>query len=233
MDEEVVQDGARVLIDSKAQLTLLGTEMDYVHNPLSSEFVFNNPNIKGTCGCGESFSIWLQLECHSQKLIIIINIIVSFCSDATIQRHSRSPQSLPPPPEPPLLPTPKTASHGSHFGVASARYSGHCSRIETFIGQGKLLLTLAVMSNECFVQQKISQEPAMQYILAQARVHDMTDGRVCRPVNELRFLANVYACYLNSNRRFNELQARYGSKEKSVEDAAKTVGLSVPKKPKD
>lgn len=56
-DEEVVQDGVRVIIDKKAQLTLLGTEMDYVQNKLSSEFVFNNPNIKGTCGCGESFSI--------------------------------------------------------------------------------------------------------------------------------------------------------------------------------
>jgi len=57
MDEEVVQDGIRVFIDKKAQLTLLGTEMDYVQNQLSSEFVFNNPNIKGTCGCGESFSV--------------------------------------------------------------------------------------------------------------------------------------------------------------------------------
>ncbi|KAJ3641725.1 hypothetical protein Zmor_028207 [Zophobas morio] len=57
MDEEVVQDGVRVFIDKKAQLTLLGTEMDYVENKLSSEFVFNNPNIKGTCGCGESFNI--------------------------------------------------------------------------------------------------------------------------------------------------------------------------------
>ncbi|XP_031335132.1 iron-sulfur cluster assembly 1 homolog, mitochondrial isoform X1 [Photinus pyralis] len=57
MDEEVVQDGVRVIIDKKAQLTLLGTEMDYVESKLASEFVFNNPNIKGTCGCGESFSI--------------------------------------------------------------------------------------------------------------------------------------------------------------------------------
>ncbi|XP_045120669.1 iron-sulfur cluster assembly 1 homolog, mitochondrial-like [Portunus trituberculatus] len=56
-DEEVVQDGVKVIIDKKAQLTLLGTEMDYVTEKLSSEFVFNNPNIKGTCGCGESFSI--------------------------------------------------------------------------------------------------------------------------------------------------------------------------------
>lgn len=56
-DEEVVQDGVRVIIDKKAQLTLLGTEMDYVETKLSAEFVFNNPNIKGTCGCGESFSV--------------------------------------------------------------------------------------------------------------------------------------------------------------------------------
>jgi len=55
-DEEVVQDGIRVLIDQKAQLTLLGTEMDFTESKLSAEFVFNNPNIKGTCGCGESFS---------------------------------------------------------------------------------------------------------------------------------------------------------------------------------
>ncbi|KAJ8413909.1 hypothetical protein AAFF_G00065070 [Aldrovandia affinis] len=56
-DEEVVQDGVRVFIEKKAQLTLLGTEMDFVESKLSSEFVFNNPNIKGTCGCGESFSV--------------------------------------------------------------------------------------------------------------------------------------------------------------------------------
>uniref|UniRef100_A0A0N5A8E1 Iron-sulfur cluster assembly 1 homolog, mitochondrial n=1 Tax=Syphacia muris TaxID=451379 RepID=A0A0N5A8E1_9BILA len=56
-DEEVFQDGVRVWIDSKAQLSLLGSEMDYVESKLSSEFVFRNPNIKGTCGCGESFSV--------------------------------------------------------------------------------------------------------------------------------------------------------------------------------
>lgn len=56
-DEEVEQDGIKVWIEPKAQLSLLGSEMDYVTNKLSSEFVFRNPNIKGTCGCGESFSI--------------------------------------------------------------------------------------------------------------------------------------------------------------------------------
>lgn len=57
LDAEVQQDGVKVFIDSKAQLTLLGTEMDYVETELSSEFVFNNPNVKGTCGCGESFTV--------------------------------------------------------------------------------------------------------------------------------------------------------------------------------
>lgn len=54
--------GVKVFIDKKAQLTLLGTEMDFVETKLSAEFVFNNPNIKGTCGCGESFSIWTRLR---------------------------------------------------------------------------------------------------------------------------------------------------------------------------
>ena len=49
--------GAKVFIDSKAQMTLLGTVMDYVDEKLTSEFVFENPNVTGFCGCGESFSL--------------------------------------------------------------------------------------------------------------------------------------------------------------------------------
>ena len=49
--------GLTLYIGSKAQLSVLGTEMDYVQDKLSSGFVFNNPNIKGTCGCGESFHL--------------------------------------------------------------------------------------------------------------------------------------------------------------------------------
>lgn len=56
-DEIVEQSGVKLFVDAKAQLTLLGTEMDYVKSILSSEFVFNNPNIKSTCGCGESFQV--------------------------------------------------------------------------------------------------------------------------------------------------------------------------------
>jgi len=56
-DEEVHQDGVKIFIDKKAQLSILGTEMDFQESKLASEFVFNNPNISGTCGCGESFSV--------------------------------------------------------------------------------------------------------------------------------------------------------------------------------
>jgi len=56
-DEEVVQDGVRVLIDSKALFSIIGSEMDWVEDKLSARFVFHNPNIQEQCGCGESFSI--------------------------------------------------------------------------------------------------------------------------------------------------------------------------------
>ena len=49
--------GVTVLVDSKALITVLGSEMDYVEDKLSSQFVFHNPNAKGVCGCGESFAV--------------------------------------------------------------------------------------------------------------------------------------------------------------------------------
>lgn len=56
--DEVVEDkGVKVLIDPKAIMFLLGTEMDFVEEKLKSGFVFNNPNEKGRCGCGESFNV--------------------------------------------------------------------------------------------------------------------------------------------------------------------------------
>jgi iron-sulfur cluster assembly protein len=76
-DEEVTQDGVKVLIDSKALFSIIGSEMDWVEDKLSARFVFNNPNIsmlpllrsstfqlltealsaEDQCGCGESFSV--------------------------------------------------------------------------------------------------------------------------------------------------------------------------------
>jgi len=56
-DEVVEQDGARVLIDAKAVMFLLGTEMDFQTTTLKSGFVFNNPNQISACGCGESVQL--------------------------------------------------------------------------------------------------------------------------------------------------------------------------------
>jgi iron-sulfur cluster assembly protein len=56
-DELVEEKGVRVLIDPKAVLFLLGTEMDYRTDKLSAQFVFNNPNQTSACGCGESVQL--------------------------------------------------------------------------------------------------------------------------------------------------------------------------------
>ena len=54
LDEVVEDKGVCILIDPKAVLFLLGTEMDWKVGKLSSQFVFNNPNQTSACGCGES-----------------------------------------------------------------------------------------------------------------------------------------------------------------------------------
>jgi iron-sulfur cluster assembly protein len=56
-DEVIEQKGAVVLIDPAAVMYLLGTEMDFKTDKLSSQFVFNNPNQKSACGCGESVNL--------------------------------------------------------------------------------------------------------------------------------------------------------------------------------
>jgi iron-sulfur cluster assembly protein len=56
--DEVVEDqGAVLLIEPSAIMYLLGTEMDYKTDKLASQFVFNNPNQQGSCGCGESVNL--------------------------------------------------------------------------------------------------------------------------------------------------------------------------------
>lgn len=56
-DEVVEEKGVKVLIDPKAIMFLLGTEMDYKDEKFKSGFTFTNPNEKGRCGCGESFHV--------------------------------------------------------------------------------------------------------------------------------------------------------------------------------
>lgn len=57
LDEVVEDKGVKVLIDAKAVLFLLGTEMDYEVSKLKSGFVFKNPNQTSACGCGESVQL--------------------------------------------------------------------------------------------------------------------------------------------------------------------------------
>ena len=56
--DEVVEDkGVKIMVDPKAVLFLLGTEMDYQADRMQAQFVFNNPNQISACGCGESVQL--------------------------------------------------------------------------------------------------------------------------------------------------------------------------------
>jgi iron-sulfur cluster assembly protein len=57
LDEVIEDKGVRILVDPKAVMFLLGTEMDYKTEKLASQFVFNNPNQTSACGCGESVEL--------------------------------------------------------------------------------------------------------------------------------------------------------------------------------
>jgi iron-sulfur cluster assembly protein len=57
LDERVQDNGVEIIIDAKAVLFLLGSQIDYEVSPLASKFVFNNPNQTDACGCGESVTI--------------------------------------------------------------------------------------------------------------------------------------------------------------------------------
>src|SRR6202789_1204843 len=57
LDEVVEDKGVTILVDSKAVLFLIGTEVDYEVTRLAAKFVFRNPNQTDACGCGESVTI--------------------------------------------------------------------------------------------------------------------------------------------------------------------------------
>ena len=56
-DKIFEKDGAKVLVDLKSLLYLSGTELDYKDELMQSGFVFQNPNVKKSCGCGASFAV--------------------------------------------------------------------------------------------------------------------------------------------------------------------------------
>ena len=57
LDEVVEDKGVTILVEPKAVLFLIGTEIDYVTTKLSAKFMFRNPNETDACGCGESVTI--------------------------------------------------------------------------------------------------------------------------------------------------------------------------------
>jgi len=66
--DEIIKDkGVTILIDAKALLFLLGTEMDYETSKLSSGFTFKNPNQTDACGCGESVTLIPSGEAQSES----------------------------------------------------------------------------------------------------------------------------------------------------------------------
>ena len=56
-DEEISIDNIKIFIDASATIYILGSKIDYIDNGMESGFIFSNPNEKGRCGCGESFSV--------------------------------------------------------------------------------------------------------------------------------------------------------------------------------
>ena len=56
-DEEIYVGKIKVFIDASATMYILGSKIDYIDNGIESGFIFKNPNEKGRCGCGESFSV--------------------------------------------------------------------------------------------------------------------------------------------------------------------------------
>ena len=56
-DEKIDTPGGVLFIDGASVLYLIGSTMDWVEDDFTAGFVFNNPNAKGTCGCGESFTV--------------------------------------------------------------------------------------------------------------------------------------------------------------------------------
>jgi iron-sulfur cluster assembly protein len=56
-DQVFEEFGVKVIVDPKSLVYLEGTELDYTREGLNEGFRFNNPNVKDSCGCGESFNV--------------------------------------------------------------------------------------------------------------------------------------------------------------------------------
>ncbi len=92
--DEVVEDkGVKILIDPKAVLFLLGTEMDYKTEKLSAQFVFNNPNQTSACGCGESVQLTPAKDCEASRRAVASSASGEFERSIAFTRRSGPPGS--------------------------------------------------------------------------------------------------------------------------------------------
>ena len=74
---------------------------------------------------------------------------------------------------------------------------------------------------------------AFKYIASQYRKYQTTDETLCKAKEEMKYLGNTYLCYLQSLRRYNEIEKNYkGAGERSVESTASIVGFKLPHDPK-
>lgn len=74
---------------------------------------------------------------------------------------------------------------------------------------------------------------AVKYITSQFEKHQTTDEILCKAREEMKFLGETYLCYLQSLRKYNEINSEYkGKGERSVKDTANMVGFKLPHDPK-
>jgi len=75
----------------------------------------------------------------------------------------------------------------------------------------------------------VRNSPSYSYIVDQFHQYNVTGAKFCKEKDEMRHLAQTYLCLLQSNKKQAELSTQYARGERSVEEAANIVGLSLPK----
>lgn len=97
----------------------------------------------------------------------------------------------------------------------------------------KLLKNLLSEIRRQSSSEKIQNSNLVNYILSQSRKHQVTDEQLCKAREEMKYLAETYACYLRSQRQYLEIQKKYhGRGERTIEETANIVGFKLPHDPK-
>lgn len=81
--------------------------------------------------------------------------------------------------------------------------------------------------------KRLTIKPIVPYLFREFKKNVVTDGQVCRQLNELKFIADTYQCYLQSSRLVNEIRCEFhGLGERTVSQTASMVGFKLPQEPK-